>query len=39
MKTVIIEVKSGVAEVTKCPKGVTVKIIDHDSEEGKDENI
>ncbi len=29
---VIIEVQGGVAEVTQCPEGVEVEIIDHDNE-------
>ena len=28
---VIIEVSGGVAEVTQCPEGVEVEIIDHDN--------
>lgn len=31
MYEVVIEVSGGVAEVTKCPKEVTVTIIDHDN--------
>lgn len=33
MKKVVIEVSGGVAEVTTCPEGVEVVIIDHDNEE------
>jgi hypothetical protein len=29
---VLIEVEGGVAYVTKCPRGVDVRIIDHDNE-------
>ena len=31
-KKVVIEVLGGVAEVTQCPEGVEVEIIDHDNE-------
>jgi len=35
MKKVVIEVSGGVAEITQCPDGVEVLIIDHDSTEGE----
>ena len=35
-KLVIVEVSGGVAEVTECPEGVEVKIIDHDNMEDAD---
>lgn len=33
VKIVVIEVLGGVAEVTQCPAGVKVRIIDHDNEQ------
>ncbi len=37
MLKVIVEVSGGVAEVTHCPDGVEVEIIDDAAEEEKDE--
>lgn len=34
IKKVIIEVHGGVAEVTQCPEGVEVEIIDYDNKSG-----
>jgi len=38
MLKVIIEVSGGVADVTQCPEGVEVEIIDHDNEEVGEED-
>lgn len=37
-RKVIVEVYGGVAEVTYCPPGVEVEIIDHDNEEAENDS-